>query len=69
MKQDANAPVWQILTQEKPGDPWRFVAHGARFTEAEAYDMLRRMDTAGRRVRYLYCGKRRTRRVEPEGEA
>lgn len=51
--------MWQILERDKPGDPWRFVAHGARYDKARASDMVRRIKQRGGGVRLIFCGKPR----------
>jgi hypothetical protein len=33
------AKAWQMLEREKRGEPWRFVAHGARWHEHEREQM------------------------------
>ena len=51
--------LFQILTQTEPGEPWRVVAHGARYTDAEAQGVRARLDMLGKRSRVIPCGKPR----------
>lgn len=44
---------YQILRRERGAEKWEFVAHGARFDEAQAREMERLIKSHGSRVRLL----------------
>lgn len=44
---------YQILARSKRGEPWHFLAHGARFEEQEAHAMRDSVASRGELVRLI----------------
>lgn len=50
---------WQVIEQSAPGEPWRFLAHGARYGRAEAAEAVAAGERLGVRRKAIACGKAR----------
>jgi hypothetical protein len=44
---------YQIIIQERPGDPWRFAAHGAVYSGNEGDGLIQLVKGNGKKVRKL----------------
>lgn len=50
---------YQILEQSKPGEPWHFIAHGARYEKAHAAEAVACAERLGVRRKAIACGRER----------
>lgn len=48
---------FQVIEQSAPGEPWHFIAHGARYGRAEAAEAVAKADSLGVRRKAIACGR------------
>ncbi len=48
---------YQVLEQSAPGEPWHFIAHGARMERAEAAQRVASAERLGVRRKAIACGR------------
>jgi hypothetical protein len=48
---------YQIIEQSKRGEPWRFVAHGSRYGEAESREAVANAERLGVRRKRIAVGR------------
>lgn len=53
---------FQVIEQSAPGEPWHFVAHGARMTRADSAECVARAERLGVRRKAIACGRSSKRR-------